>query len=263
MKGTQYPLSMTLLSLLILWPLKYAGRRTSRRSYGPVQGHNCQGPQSRDLPSFLPVPGGLTSPGERAADWRVPRTQGWLVEKCATVNCDGLRRRLLSVLPHGYQGAGVSLLTEAFSAQVEGCAVVLLRPAPATGSNLFKGSRVYGGSFNELEAYLYFSRASLEAVRVLGRTPDILHCHEWQISPVPMLFWEVYTASMPRTRVVLTIHNFDSTGDCREDEFWHTGTKSMKELYSTILISGCLSLLRRQPILFGAHRHAWQAVCIN
>ena len=36
--------------------------------------------------------------------------------------------------------------------------VVLLRPADWDGCNLFRGGRIYGGSYNELEAYLYFCR---------------------------------------------------------------------------------------------------------
>ena len=37
------------------------------------------------------------------------------------------------------------------------------------------------GSYNEAEAYLYFSRACLEYVRQSGRQPDVLHVHEWQV----------------------------------------------------------------------------------
>jgi hypothetical protein len=36
--------------------------------------------------------------------------------------------------------------------------VVLLRPADWDACNLFRGGRIYGGSYNELEAYLYFCR---------------------------------------------------------------------------------------------------------
>lgn len=43
------------------------------------------------------------------------------------------------------------------------------------------------GSYNEAEAYLYFSRACLEFLRLSGRQPDVLHVHEWQASAVPML----------------------------------------------------------------------------
>ena len=50
-----------------------------------------------------------------------------------------------------------SLRTLAFRAKIDGVPVVLLRPEWGA-SNLFRGDRIYGGSYNELEAYLYFSR---------------------------------------------------------------------------------------------------------
>lgn len=37
-----------------------------------------------------------------------------------------------------------------------------------------------GGSYNEREAYLYFSRASLEYLAVAGQSPNVIHLHEWQ-----------------------------------------------------------------------------------
>jgi starch synthase len=40
-----------------------------------------------------------------------------------------------------------------------------------------------------------------------------------------MLYWEVYSQlGLYRPRVVLTIHNLDNTGECRQDEFAYTGT---------------------------------------
>ena len=46
----------------------------------------------------------------------------------------------------------------------------------------------------------------------------MLHVHEWQAAAVPMLFWDAparFSQDMPRTRVVMTIHNMDSSGECR------------------------------------------------
>ena len=51
-----------------------------------------------------------------------------------------------------------TLETSAFAATVAGVPVVLLRPSPASGSGLFRGGRIYGGGYNETEAYLYFCR---------------------------------------------------------------------------------------------------------
>jgi hypothetical protein len=66
-------------------------------------------------------------------------------------------------------------------------------------------------------------RAALEYLRVSGRTPAVLHCHEWQAAAVPMLYWERLCHELPGARCVFTIHNFDSTGECRQDEFAYTG----------------------------------------
>lgn len=45
-----------------------------------------------------------------------------------------------------------------------------------------QGGKIYGGSYNEPEAYLYFCRAALEYLLRSGRNPNVLHIHEWQAS---------------------------------------------------------------------------------
>ena len=50
-----------------------------------------------------------------------------------------------------------SLRTQAFRGRIDGIPVILLRP-DWRECNIFQGNRIYGGSYNELEAYLYFSR---------------------------------------------------------------------------------------------------------
>ena len=125
------------------------------------------------------------------------------------------------------------LRTFVFRGEVEGCPVLLLRPDWDAGSPLFRGDRVYGGGYNEVEAYLYFCRASLEFLRVTGRQPDIIHLHEWQCAAAAMLFWDLYHGDgLPNSRVVLTIHNMDNTGEVRADEFLATGIGG--ERYATI-----------------------------
>ena len=53
--------------------------------------------------------------------------------------------------------------------------------------------------------------------------PDILHIHEWQTAAVAMLFWEHYhSCGLRNARLVFTIHNLDSQGECRQ-EFAATG----------------------------------------
>lgn len=53
--------------------------------------------------------------------------------------------------------------TNAYQGVVSGIPVLLIEPS----NQFFKGQSVYGGSYDELEAYLYFSRACLEWLQVL------------------------------------------------------------------------------------------------
>lgn len=126
-----------------------------------------------------------------------------------------------------------SLRTSVFSARVQGCPMYLVRPADQNSCNIFRGGRIYGGAYNEMEAYLYFCRASLEYLRVSGQQPHVLQLHDWHAAAVSMLYWERYNnEGLWRPRVVLTIHNMDNTGECRQDEFSATGIPG--EAFATI-----------------------------
>lgn len=109
---------------------------------------------------------------------------------------------------------------EAWSGRIEGCPVIMLKPLDVP---FFKGGAIYGGSYNETQAYLIFCRAALEYMAQSGMQPNIIHTHEWQGAAVSMLFWELYSSQMPSTRPILTIHNMDNSGECRQDEFAATG----------------------------------------
>lgn len=54
--------------------------------------------------------------------------------------------------------------TNAYTGLVSGIPVIFIEPS----NQFFKGQNVYGGSYNELEAYLFFSRACLEWMQVCG-----------------------------------------------------------------------------------------------
>ena len=123
-------------------------------------------------------------------------------------------------------GGGLAGSEAAWQLASSGVPVVLLRPADWSSCGLFRGPRIYGGSYNETEAYLYFCSAALAYLRATGTQPHVLHVHEWQAAAAAMLRWEIYGGDgggMHRTRVALTIHNLDSTGECRQDEFAAAG----------------------------------------
>ncbi|KAB1200403.1 putative starch synthase 4, chloroplastic/amyloplastic [Morella rubra] len=107
---------------------------------------------------------------------------------------------------------GTWVLTNAYRGVVSGVPVILIEPS----NQFFKGQYVYGGSYNELEAYLFFSRACLEWMQVTATQPDIIHVHEWQTGALPLLYWDMYHyLSLKKPRIVLTIHNMEHYGECR------------------------------------------------
>lgn len=61
--------------------------------------------------------------------------------------------------------------TNAYRGVVSGIPVVFIEPS----NQFFKGQNVYGGSYNELEAYLFFSRACLEWMQVCELTQSIIY----------------------------------------------------------------------------------------
>ncbi|KAF8400126.1 hypothetical protein HHK36_013422 [Tetracentron sinense] len=105
--------------------------------------------------------------------------------------------------------------TNVYRGVVSGIPVILIEPS----NHFFKGQFVYGGSYNELEAYLFFSRACLEWMQVTGTQPDIIHVHEWQTGALPLLYWDMYHhLSLKKPRLVLTIHNMEHYGECSKEQ---------------------------------------------
>eukprot|EP01024_Parvocaulis_polyphysoides_P010314 TRINITY_DN13462_c0_g1_i4.p1 TRINITY_DN13462_c0_g1~~TRINITY_DN13462_c0_g1_i4.p1 ORF type:complete len:655 (-),score=114.00 TRINITY_DN13462_c0_g1_i4:290-2254(-) len=129
--------------------------------------------------------------------------------------------------PKGYLWDGNmqqgSLKTNVFYGKIDGINVFLVRP-DWDACNIFRGGRIYGGSYNETEAYLYFCRAALQFLHQTNRQPHIIHLHEWQTAAGSLLYWErLHHDGLDRPRVVLTVHNMDNSGECRQEEFAVTG----------------------------------------
>lgn len=139
-------------------------------------------------------------------------------------------------VPKGYHWDGEMRLgnqiTHVYSGRIAGVNVLLLQPDHST-SNFFVCDRIYGGGYNEVEAYLYFCRAALEFLNVTQRQPAVLHLHEWQASAAALLYWEIYHQSgLARPRVMLTIHSMANTGEVRQDEFLAAGVHG--DMFATI-----------------------------
>ncbi|XP_068643793.1 probable starch synthase 4, chloroplastic/amyloplastic isoform X2 [Aristolochia californica] len=119
--------------------------------------------------------------------------------------------------------------TKAYHGVVSDIPVIFIDPS----NHFFKGQNVYGGSYNELEAYLFFSRACLEWMQVTGTQPDIIHLHEWQTGALPLLYWDMYHhLSIKKPRLVLTIHNMEHYGECSIEQLNKCGLDG--STYATI-----------------------------
>ena len=122
---------------------------------------------------------------------------------------------------HDGQTVVDNVRTSAFRAEIGGVPVALLRPASGDTS-MFRTPYNSRGGVNETESSLYFCRAALQYLCSTGRKPAILHIHEWQTAAAAMLYWEVYQGCLG-AGIVLTIHNADSTGECRYEQFSFSG----------------------------------------
>lgn len=78
----------------------------------------------------------------------------------------------------------------------------------------FNRSCFYGCE-DDVERYLYFSRAALEFLFKKPLRPDILHIHDWQTAVIAPLYKDMYMAlGLTDIKVMLTIHNLEYQGRC-------------------------------------------------
>lgn len=77
----------------------------------------------------------------------------------------------------------------------------------------FKRDGIYG-FYDDCERFVFFSRAILEMLRVIGFKPDILHCNDWQtaLTPVYYQIFYKYQEGFDNIHTVFTIHNIGYQG---------------------------------------------------
>lgn len=75
------------------------------------------------------------------------------------------------------------------------------------------------------ERFAMFSLASLEAIRLLGWTPDIIHLHDWQTALVPAFLKTRYVGdpTFEDVKTILTIHNMGYQGMFPGERFQNLG----------------------------------------
>lgn len=89
---------------------------------------------------------------------------------------------------------------------VYGLPITLIEPLHPSG--FFSRNKIYGFE-DDFERFSYFCRAALEWLQMTGKTPDVLHLHNWHTAVVAPLFWDVFWhQGLTNTRLLLTCHNF-------------------------------------------------------
>lgn len=78
----------------------------------------------------------------------------------------------------------------------------------------FSGDKPYFDLFTDLERFAYFSKAILSSLPLIGFRPDIIHCHDWQASLVPVYLNTLFQgdAFFNGIRTIMTIHNIRFQG---------------------------------------------------
>ena len=67
---------------------------------------------------------------------------------------------------------------------------------------------------DNLERFRYFCRMGVEAIKGLGLSIDIVHCHDWQSALIPVYLKEIYgdDSKLNKIKTVLTVHNLAFQG---------------------------------------------------
>ncbi len=74
----------------------------------------------------------------------------------------------------------------------------------------FGAHRPMYGDPNDNRRFFVFNLAALEAIKLLGYKPDIIHCHDWQTGLIPHLLHieqNKQTETFKKAHTVFTIHN--------------------------------------------------------
>lgn len=85
---------------------------------------------------------------------------------------------------------------------------------------------ITGKDYNDnLQRYVFFSRAVLETCKAISWIPDILHCHDWHMGLIPLFKKALpeYNSSFHNTKTVFTIHNLSYQGIFSVDQYPQLG----------------------------------------
>lgn len=96
------------------------------------------------------------------------------------------------------------------------------------------------------ERFVFFQRAVLEAIRLLGLRPDILHCNDWQTGLIPAYVKTIYgqNPELASAGTLLTIHNLAYRGMFAKCDLPLTGLDWRLFNYRELEFHGYLSFMK-------------------
>lgn len=80
-------------------------------------------------------------------------------------------------------------------------------------NEFFSGAKPYTDLVADIPKYCFFSKAALAALNYMNWIPDVIHCHDWQAGPIPVMLRTLFKDTpVGRARSVITIHNLRFQG---------------------------------------------------
>ena len=78
----------------------------------------------------------------------------------------------------------------------------------------FTGSSPYGDNHWDIEKFIFFDKAVLSMLPLIGFQPDLIHCHDWQTGYIPVFLKNEFQADafFWGMKSVMTIHNLKFQG---------------------------------------------------
>lgn len=90
------------------------------------------------------------------------------------------------------------------------------------------------GCDDDIDRFLYFSRAALEFIYKRPLNPDIIHLHDWETAVIAPLLTDMYRKiGLIKPKTVFTIHNMEYQGKCEEADLTSIGLDGHSYLKST------------------------------
>ena len=77
----------------------------------------------------------------------------------------------------------------------------------------FSAGNPYVNLVDDIPRYCFFAKAALAALNYMDWVPDVIHCHDWQASLVPVFLRTLFAGTpVGGAKVLLTIHNLRFQG---------------------------------------------------